>query len=121
MYMRIGSINLSAGSLGTGLAIGAGATLLAPIVFPIAGGLLKAATKGVIKTSMLAYEGGKGLVDKTTAAIGGIVDEAKAEVESKEAYAVTKPKAKPAKPAQKAKPKAAKKTTAPKTEKTTTT
>jgi hypothetical protein len=43
--MRIDNIKLGAGGLSTGLVIGAGATLLLSIVYPIVGGLLKLVNK----------------------------------------------------------------------------
>lgn len=101
----ISSINLSAGSVGKGLVIGAGASLLAPIVLPLVGGLLKAVTKGAIKTTMLVYAGSKDVVNKTTATIEEITAEARAEVTNDGANTGATSKAKPSKPTQKAKPK----------------
>lgn len=110
--MRIGSINLSSGSMGTNLLVGAGAALLAPIVMPLVGGLLKTVTKGVIKTGLLAYEGGKEVVASTTATFQDITAEAKAELKNGGAPAVAAPKAKPKAQARKPKPKTVKKKTA---------
>lgn len=109
--MRIGSINLGSGNIGTGLVVGAGAAILAPIVMPLVGGLLKTVTKGVIKTGLLAYEGGKGVVATTTTTFQDLAAEAKAELSEGGAPAVAAPKAKPATPAKKTKPKSAKKKT----------
>lgn len=48
--MRIGGIQLSSGIL-----IGAGAVLLAPIVIPVAAGVLKPVAKAVIKGGLITY------------------------------------------------------------------
>lgn len=109
--MRIGSINLGSGNIGTGLVVGAGAAILAPIVMPLVGGLLKTVTKEVIKTGLLAYEGGKGVVASTATTFQDLTAEAKAELSDSGAPAVAAPKAKPTAPAKKAKPKTTKKKT----------
>ena len=41
------------------LAVGAGIVLLAPVVIPVVGSVLKPLTKAVIKGGLLAYEGAK--------------------------------------------------------------
>jgi hypothetical protein len=79
--MRFANINLSSGSIGTGLVVGAGVTLLAPIVYPVIGTLFKSVTKGVVKTGMLAYQGSKGLIENSTSAMQRIYAEAKAEMQ----------------------------------------
>jgi hypothetical protein len=109
--MRIGSINIGSGNIGTGLIVGAGAAILAPIAMPLVGGLLKTVTKGVIKTGLLAYEGGKGVVTTTATAFQDLTAEAKAELSQGGAPAAAAPKAKPATPDKKTKPKTAKKKT----------
>jgi hypothetical protein len=109
MHMRIGSLKMGVGDLGTGLVIGAGVAFITPFVIPVVGGVLKAVTKGVIKTGLLAYEGGRGLVNNTTAAIEDITAEAKSEIKNDSAAAPKKTKPKPARTTRKAKPQSAKK------------
>jgi hypothetical protein len=109
--MRIGSINLGSGNIGAGLIVGAGAAILAPIVMPLVGGLFKTVAKSVIKTGLIAYEGGKGGVAITATTFQDLTAEAKAELSEGSAPAVAAPKAKPATPDKKTKPKTAKKKT----------
>ena len=103
--MRLGDLKFGTGSIGTGLAVGAGITLLTPIVYPLVGGLLKGATKGIIKAGLLAYDGGKRLVDNSTATLEDLTAEAKAELKGSTTSPAPKHKAKPAKTAQKTKTK----------------
>ena len=106
--MRIAGMNLGSASLGTGVAIGAGVTLLAPLVYPLVGGLLKLTAKGVIKAGILAYEGGKDVVNKTSETFETLAAEARTELKGD--APVAKVEKKPVKSASKAK-KQAKKTT----------
>lgn len=69
--------------IGTGIVIGAGVALLAPKVFPIIGGIFKTVTKGAIKAGLLTYDGGKGVVQSTTATFGDLAKEAKEEMGDK--------------------------------------
>lgn len=68
-----------------GLAIGAGAVLLAPVVIPAIGSALKPLLKTTIKGGILAYEGAKVAVAETREAIEDITAEAKAEAAQKSA------------------------------------
>lgn len=66
-----------------GLAIGAGAVLLAPVVIPAVGSALKPLLKAGIKGGILAYEGAKLSIAETREAIEDITAEAKAEIAKK--------------------------------------
>ena len=77
---------------GTGLVIGAAAVILAPVVLPMVGGVLKSLTKAGIKGGMVLYQQGKLLMEETKETIEDLTEEAKAELsEGQEAVAV-KPK-----------------------------
>ena len=67
------------------IAVGAGAALLGTKLLPALGGALKSTTKTLIKTSLLTYEGGKGLVNRTTRSIENIASEARAELKESSA------------------------------------
>jgi hypothetical protein len=101
--MRIGDLKFGTGNIGTGIAVGAGIALLTPIVYPLVGGLLKGAAKGIIKAGLLAYEGGKRLVDSSTVTLEDLTAEAKAELKGGTTSAASKPKVKTAEKAPKAK------------------
>jgi len=77
---------------GTGLAIGAASVLLAPVVLPVLGGILKSLTKAGIKGGMILYEKGKLLAEETRETIEDLTEEAKAELNAGEEVAVAKPK-----------------------------
>ncbi|MFZ2040174.1 MAG: DUF5132 domain-containing protein, partial [Desulfobacterales bacterium] len=47
------------------LAIGVGVVLLAPVIVPIIGSVLKPLAKGIIKGGLLAYEGAKVSIAET--------------------------------------------------------
>jgi hypothetical protein len=64
----------------TGVVAGAGAALLGTILLPTLGSALKGATKIIIKNSLLAYQGSRGVVDRATKAIEHIAAEAKSEL-----------------------------------------
>jgi len=66
-----------------GLAIGAGAVLLAPVIIPAVGSALKPLLKATIKGGILAYEGAKVSIAETKEAFEDITAEAKAEVSKK--------------------------------------
>ncbi len=89
----MGLLNLPKGlSWGTGLAIGAASVLLAPIVLPVLGGVLKSLTKAGIKGGMVLYEKGRLLVEETKETIEDLTEEAKAELGEGQELAVAKPK-----------------------------
>lgn len=66
-------------SLG-GLAAGAGMVLLAPIVIPVMGAVLKPLTKALIKGGIVAYESAKISLAETRESLEDITAEAKAEI-----------------------------------------
>lgn len=68
-------------SLGTGIAVGAGAVVLGPIVLPAVGGALKSLAKAAIKGGLIAYEGGKGVIAETRETLEDLTAEAKSEME----------------------------------------
>jgi len=61
------------GNVGTGLLIGIGALILAPVVLPIVGGLLKATTKAVVKTGTTLYDIGSEAVGEVGKIVGDLV------------------------------------------------
>jgi hypothetical protein len=62
------------------LAIGAGVVLLAPVIIPVVGSILKPLTKAVIKGGLLAYEGAKVSIAETKETFEDIAAEAKSEI-----------------------------------------
>jgi hypothetical protein len=89
---EMGLLNLPKGlNWGTGLAIGAASVLLAPIVLPVLGGIVKSLTKAGIKGGMVLYEKGRLLAEETKETIEDLTEEAKAEL-GEEQMAVAKPK-----------------------------
>jgi hypothetical protein len=80
--MKILNGSLSMGSL----AMGAGVVLLAPVIIPVVGSILKPVAKAVIKGGLLAYEGAKVSVAETKETLEDLAAEAKSEMsEDKEA------------------------------------
>ena len=65
----------------TGIALGVGAVLLAPVILPAVGQIVRPLAKGVIKTGISAYREVSAQVGKAT---GPIIDEAQAELAAKE-------------------------------------
>jgi Protein of unknown function (DUF5132) len=63
-----------------GLAMGAGVVLLAPVVIPIIGSLVKPVVKAVIKGGILAYEGAKVSIAEAKETIEDLAAEAKEEI-----------------------------------------
>jgi hypothetical protein len=63
-----------------GLAIGAGAVLLAPVVLPVVGAVLRPLLKSAIKGGILAYEGARVSVEETKGMVEDLAAEAKAEM-----------------------------------------
>jgi Protein of unknown function (DUF5132) len=74
--MKILGNGLNIGSL----AVGAGVVLLAPVVIPVIGAILKPVAKAVIKGGIMAYEGAKVSLAETRETLEDIAAEAKAEV-----------------------------------------
>lgn len=60
--------------------VGAAAIILAPVVLPLIGGILKSLTKAGIKGGMVLYDKGRLLVEETKETIEDITEEAKAEL-----------------------------------------
>lgn len=75
-----------------GLAIGAGAVLLAPVIIPAVGSALKPLLKATIKGGLLAYEGAKLSIAETKEALEDLTAEAKAEVAKTSTTAKKTPK-----------------------------
>lgn len=66
--------------VGTGLLVGVGAILLAPIVIPAIAAAAKPLIKAGIKGGMLAYEKGRELLAEATEVMEDLAAEAKAEL-----------------------------------------
>lgn len=97
----MGLFNMTSGMrLGTGLAIGAVAVILGPVIVPVAAGVVKSLAKAGIKGGMILYEKGKVLAEETREAVEDLTAEAKSELaEGKEVAVVTPTKAASAKAA----------------------
>lgn len=74
--MKIFGNGLSVGNI----AVGAGVVLLAPVVIPVIGAVLKPVAKALIKGSIMAYEGAKVSIAETKETLEDIAAEAKAEI-----------------------------------------
>ncbi|MFP3913187.1 MAG: DUF5132 domain-containing protein [Desulfobacteraceae bacterium] len=75
-------VNLPSGArMGTGLAIGAAAVLLAPIVVPVASGILKSLAKAGVKGGMILYEKGRELAEESRETLEDIAAEARSELQ----------------------------------------
>ena len=86
-------INLPGGMrLGTGLAIGAGAVLLTPVLIPVVAGVLKSLTKAGIKGGLILYEKGRVLSEQTKETLGDLAAEAKSEISQEREIALSAPK-----------------------------
>jgi hypothetical protein len=75
------------GNVGTGLAVGIGAALLAPVVLPALGGLLRPVAKGVIKAGLIVYDRGREATASLSEMTGDLAAEARAEMHAREAGA----------------------------------
>jgi hypothetical protein len=69
------------------MAIGAGAVLLAPVVIPVIGSIIKPLAKAGIKGGILAYEGAKVTIAETKETLEDLAAEAKAEISQDQAAA----------------------------------
>jgi len=78
MKLLNGSLSVSS------LAVGAGVVLLAPVVIPVVGAVLKPVAKAVIKGGLLAYEGAKVSIAETKETIEDLAAEAKSEIAQEE-------------------------------------
>ncbi len=68
------------GNILSGLAIGIGATIIAPVVIPILASAVKPIAKATIKSGLMLYEKGKETVAEVSEMVEDIVAEAKAEM-----------------------------------------
>lgn len=68
------------GNILSGLAIGIGATIIAPVVLPVLASAVKPIAKAAIKSGIMLYERGKETVAEVSEIIEDIVAEAKAEM-----------------------------------------
>jgi len=75
------------GSVGTGLAVGIGAAVLAPVVIPAIGGLLRPVAKNVIKAGLIAYDKGREAAASLGEMTGDLAAEARSEMQAREAAA----------------------------------
>jgi hypothetical protein len=74
--MKLLGNGMSVGSV----AAGAGIVLLAPVVIPVVGAVLKPLAKAVIKGGIMAYEGARLSIAETRETLEDITAEAKAEI-----------------------------------------
>lgn len=81
MKVLNGGLNVS------GLAIGAGVVLLAPVIIPVIGSILKPLAKAIIKGSLLAYEGAKVSIAETKETMEDLAAEAKSEISQEKSAA----------------------------------
>jgi Protein of unknown function (DUF5132) len=84
------------GNIMTGLAIGIGAAILAPVVIPAVAAMAKPLTKAAIKGGVLLYERGKEVVAEAGEMMEDLMAEAKAEIAEahNEAASVVEPPSK---------------------------
>lgn len=68
------------GNIITGLAIGVGTAILAPVVIPMIAGIAKPLAKAAIKGGIMLYEKNKELIAEATEVVEDLVAEAKAEL-----------------------------------------
>jgi Protein of unknown function (DUF5132) len=73
-----------------GLAIGAAAVLLAPILLPVVSGVLKSLTKAGIKGGLILYEKGRVALEEAKESVEDLTAEAKAELAQPEQMAPKK-------------------------------
>jgi hypothetical protein len=65
---------------GTGVLVGLGAVILAPVILPVVGSVVKPVAKGAIKLGVMLYERGSETIAEVGEVIEDLVAEAKAEV-----------------------------------------
>jgi hypothetical protein len=73
------------GNILGGLAIGIGASILAPVVVPILASVVKPLSKALIKGGYLLYEKGRETLAEVQEVVEDLVAEAKAEIEATQA------------------------------------
>ena len=69
--------------LGSGVLVGAGIVILAPVVIPVVANVLKSLTKATIKGTMIAYQKAKIATAETIEGLEDLAAEAKAEISEK--------------------------------------
>ena len=84
---------LKGGNIVTGLAIGVGTALLAPVLLPAVSNLLRPATKAAFKGGLQAYDWGR----QTAAQVGEMASDMAAEVRSEAEHAAADAASKAAK------------------------
>ena len=75
------------GNILTGLAIGVGSAILAPVVIPALSGLAKPLAKAAIKGGLVLYDRSKETIAEVYEMVDDLVAEAKAEAEAEVAAA----------------------------------
>jgi hypothetical protein len=70
------------GNIITGLAIGVGTAILAPVVIPMIASIAKPLAKAAIKGGVMLYEKNRELIAEATEVIEDLVAEAKAELDT---------------------------------------
>ena len=70
------------GNVVTGLAIGIGAVVLAPVVIPVAAQIVKPLAKAAIKGGIVLYEKGRETIAEMGEVVEDLIAEAKAEMAS---------------------------------------
>lgn len=73
--------------LGTGLAIGIGALILAPAAIPVAAAIVRPLVKATIKSGMILLEKGREIAAETMEVIEDLTAEAKSELSQERAQA----------------------------------
>jgi Protein of unknown function (DUF5132) len=85
--MKLGDVRISSGVL-----IGAGVVLLAPVVIPVIAGLLRPVLKAGIKTGLITYHKVKEVTAEAVESVEDLAAEAKAEMAASEEEKGDKPK-----------------------------
>jgi hypothetical protein len=70
------------GNIISGLAIGVGTAILAPVIIPVLASIVKPLTKAAIKGGIALYDKNKEIIAEAKEVIEDLVAEAKAELES---------------------------------------
>ena len=69
------------GSIGPGLVVGVGAAVVAPLLAPVIGGVVRPLAKTAIKAGLLAVDAGREGLARLEEAIGDMAAEARAELD----------------------------------------
>ena len=69
--------------LGSGVLVGAGVVILAPVVIPVVANVFKSLTKATIKGTMIAYQKAKIATAETIEGLEDLAAEAKSEISEK--------------------------------------